>query len=276
MFPTITDLDQVPLGSRFNDTVDRFGQDEDVRLDILRYALTLGHYPMSQEETRVKYSFIRCWNDATSCIFLREQTIAILMYYEVVLGKLRSTGIILPGQENMADSLDDCRSEWLRCNEIRVAVEELVESLKKTSRWFNIQRLAGWVTEATHKDFDGFFLLKELPDCIIGGKKYGISQQCSMIDDFAYTRGKSLMSSICAAYNKLTSALGQSEALGRFLSVSLEESRQWAGYRVTGHYPKPGEEEPDTETALPGFTPSPSGIVYPDPPGIWVPESEDD
>ena len=59
MLPRITALEQIPLGPVIEQAVTRFDNEEPVRIELLRYAMSIGMEPLYPVECREEFGWIK-------------------------------------------------------------------------------------------------------------------------------------------------------------------------------------------------------------------------
>jgi len=269
MLPRITALDQVPLGPVIEQAVTRFDKEEPVRIELLRYAMSIGMEPLYPAECRKEFGWIKGWEDVRSATYIREKYMAAYVVLKYMHDRIRGEipNIVSGDDETVADNMDLCRSEWLAHQEIRDALGQLLKALRTTLHWFNIKTLANWISGIYDYQLTAFPLTSKLSTCEISGKVYRIPEQCVMLDNFTYMRGREDASSLCArAYQQLMQALENSAPLKTLLFFDQQDLEVWVIARRTGELVECHDEQEVEEAEPeqdPEYTQTPGGIFVP-------------
>lgn len=209
----------------------------------------------------------------TTSVYLREYAYAckqILAYLRgAIRGENPSGQIVTPDRLSVAKGTDELRIEWLRFPAVGQAVDEVIRSLDIALRWFNIKQLAVLLDRVGREAYwEEFSLIKDLPECRVGGEIFSLQKQCRVVDNHCYITGRSaLLVGSAQAYDQLVVATRPSPRLTRYLSLEGKEVRLLTEARISGKTPDiPDGEEDRTEQT------DPSDVMTLTPGGIWTPK----
>lgn len=255
----ITDLGQVVVGSFVERVAREFDSDAELRVRLMRYAWSPGVYPLEVAET-MKLTAGMCLNDNVSAVYARERLVAFKLVLEMMRQRIRGDrGIVVTKKdERIADNLAVIRSEWLRCSDIRDAVDSMIQNLDDAVYWFNIQMIAGFVQRGAFRVADEFVEL-----CSYRDDGFQLGRECDLVSNFAYDQGCMLFRSRCApAYEELNLLLKRVPALETVFGFSNEEVVTMGLDRMDRL--KKTHEKAKVDQPEPVFTMNAAGILVPE------------
>jgi len=258
----ISSLGEVEMGRRIEHFVDNFDQLPVVRYEFWSVTMTHSAYPMDLEEVVSEYGDSKL-EDFGNNVWYRDMIRVYLTSIECLLNRIRGK------RESPIVTLEDSElfdltlsAEWLESGELRKGVDNLLSELHKSLRWFNIQYVA--VQLATHH-----WLASKHCSLCKGVDEFDLRQQCSLVEDFAYTRGRSSLNGCSNAALALANMEGASLAK---LFVFTEKQLMGLVYLMRGADIDPKNydldfDQKDETVDSPGAVPKEPVLTEG---GIWV------
>ncbi len=210
----LTTLQQAVL-----DLTNTFDSDSEVRYNLLSYSHTRDHWRLTREEVAALPLQLKLHGSA---VWLREAVRGYLIYLEYLVGLIRGEEqriLIFPEDFVTSVQAEKLRSNWLRLPDFAQAVHALIEMLRESLDYFNVQLVEGWVMRVLMRRWDD-----ERPSFWADLPQEQVLHELRNLEDVVYSRARVIYGSEGSRFfEAMTRVPGIEEKVRRFFILSHKQ-----------------------------------------------------